>query len=80
MLESVCVVLVYSLLETNFEGRTFDMAVFRMFGMRNFEMTVLLMCQGLSYAVVAYPTAMVTVQVIAVFLSEILRERRSGDI
>eukprot|EP01117_Protostelium_nocturnum_P017885 TRINITY_DN7363_c0_g1_i2.p2 TRINITY_DN7363_c0_g1~~TRINITY_DN7363_c0_g1_i2.p2 ORF type:complete len:418 (+),score=120.17 TRINITY_DN7363_c0_g1_i2:82-1254(+) len=68
----ISVILIYSLLSTTMESRTFETAVHRMFGMRSHQVITLLLFQALSYSVVAFPIGVITSQGIAYFLINLL--------
>lgn len=51
----ICIVLIYSLLVTNVESRTFEIGIIRMVGATRLEVIGLLLFQALSYSVLSYP-------------------------
>lgn len=51
----ICVVLIYSLLITNVETRTFEFGILRMVGMKRNQVIALLLYQALAYAFLSYP-------------------------
>eukprot|EP01119_Soliformovum_irregulare_P020807 TRINITY_DN6797_c0_g1_i1.p1 TRINITY_DN6797_c0_g1~~TRINITY_DN6797_c0_g1_i1.p1 ORF type:complete len:1024 (+),score=319.29 TRINITY_DN6797_c0_g1_i1:58-3129(+) len=60
----ICVILIYSLLVTNVETRTFEIGVFRMFGMKRIQVILLLLLQALSYIAFSYPMGLAVGQLL----------------
>jgi hypothetical protein len=65
----ICTLLIYSLLITNVETRTFELGIFRMFGMKRIEVINLLLFQALAYAIFSYPLGIALAQWLAMGLT-----------
>ena len=66
----ISTLLIYSLLITNVETRTFEVGIFRMFGMKRTEVISLLMFQAISYSILSYPLGLAVAQLLANYLAE----------
>eukprot|EP01116_Phalansterium_solitarium_P009244 TRINITY_DN23310_c0_g1_i1.p1 TRINITY_DN23310_c0_g1~~TRINITY_DN23310_c0_g1_i1.p1 ORF type:complete len:1055 (+),score=403.59 TRINITY_DN23310_c0_g1_i1:200-3364(+) len=65
----ICVVLIYSLLITNVETRTFEMGMLRMLGMKRTELITLMLNQALSYVLFSFPLGLLVSQLLCVWLA-----------
>ena len=66
----ISTLLIYSLLITNVETRTFEIGIFRMLGMNRTEVISLLLFQAISYITISFPIGILIAQLIAVYLSK----------
>ncbi|PRP86887.1 hypothetical protein PROFUN_03635 [Planoprotostelium fungivorum] len=61
----ICIILIYSLLSTTLEARSFETAVHRMFGMDASKIIMLLLLQGLCYSLPSLPVGIIFAQIVA---------------
>jgi len=58
----ICIILIYSLLSTTLEARSFETAVHRMFGMDAAKIVLMLLLQGLCYSIPSLPAGALVAQ------------------